>query len=83
MKGELTADLIDEALGRSQVTTIGPEVHQEIRQGGYGRWMYCKHCCRNVCPVSSHERTAHQQPTRQALCPDCDAGLTPCEEVSD
>jgi hypothetical protein len=52
-----------------------------VRPGGYGRWMYCKYCYKNVRPVASYEDVEPVGETRQALCSECGAGLTPCEPV--
>jgi hypothetical protein len=59
---------------------LGPEL-TDVRPGGFGRWMYCGYCYKNVCPVASYEDVPPVGPTRQALCPECGAGLTPPEPV--
>jgi hypothetical protein len=70
----------EEVVRPNDLPTLGEEL-TDIRSGGFGRWMYCKYCYKDVCPVASHENVSSSGATRQALCSECGAGLSPCEPV--
>ena len=57
------------------IETVEPAV-------GYGRWVYCKYCYKNVRPAISHpsesERGKHGLPrSEQLICAECGYGLAP------
>lgn len=67
--GDPTKDL---PLGASMVTPYG---WSSVTSGGYGRWVWCKYCRKNVRPLALIEMVLDER-TSMCLCSVCRYGLT-------
>lgn len=76
-RGELVGPLI--RLGETTVTDDG-DITCTLTKGGWGRWVYCKYCYRNVAPYDLREESKDSGITRLCVCSECGGGLDLLED---
>lgn len=81
----MTSD-VQVTIGEQRTLRPSPLVFMDWKCGeylsGYGRWIYCKYCYKNVRPAILEELLEGKR-YRMIVCNECNSCLTPTEEVGD